>query len=83
MIHKLDTFLLRDEFRGILGKDLTEASCLRIVEIIKYIGEINQDDEIAHYMEDAFREAVLKTVDSNLAKLALSTSGIEFSRWCS
>lgn len=76
----IDFFKFRDEFSDLIAKPLTEASCLRILEIIKYIGD--SDDEVAHSMEDNFREVVLKQVDHPFAKLALKTSEFDFKRWC-
>lgn len=78
-----NTFKLRDEFEEILSQPLIEQSCLRVLEIIKFIGEVDHDDELAHSMEDDFREVVLKSIDHPLAKLALRTSEYIFARLCS
>lgn len=57
---------------------------------IRSIREIAHDDESAHADEDDFREEVLKFICkhgndqliSELARIALSTGEIKFSRWC-
>jgi hypothetical protein len=74
---------LRDEFRELVDKTITEDSCLRMVEIIRIIGEICRDDEVAHSFEDELKDAILKQVDHPLAKIALKTSIFSFSRWYS
>lgn len=70
---------LREECRDLIDSQLTIQSCERIIEIIKLLAE--DDDEVAHSLEDDFRDAVLKQIDHPLAKLALKTSKIGFSRW--
>lgn len=72
---------MRNEFDDLI-KDLKEENTPRILEIIKYIGEVDSDDEVAHSMEDKFREACLKAIDHPLAIAALKTSEFDFSRWC-
>jgi len=71
---------LRIECRDLIDSVLSLDSCTRIVEIINIL---SSDDEVAHSLEDDFREAVLKQIEHPLAKIALKTSDIEFSRWCS
>ncbi len=63
-------------------------------EVIARLGELRAragDDESAHGLEDALRHDVLKAIASGeqtyeecceLARLALSTTEIEFERWC-
>lgn len=59
-----------------------------VEKLYQSIVDASGDDEIAHGLEDEFRELVLKEVaDGNpnsfeLAKIALSTSEIKFLRWC-
>lgn len=72
------SFELRDEAHELIDSELTVDVCNRIVEIIRLL---SQDDEVAHCLEDDFREAVLKTIDHPFAKIALKTSNIDFSRW--
>ncbi len=73
---------LRIKCRELISSKLTEESCKEILSIIKAIGEDDSDDEVAHGLEDDFREAILKNIDHPLAKLALETSKFNFSRWC-
>lgn len=53
-----------------------------------HIKQSSADDELAHMLEDRFRDDVLKAIaggsaDSvELAKIALLTEAIEFARWC-
>jgi hypothetical protein len=67
------------EFSELINAEITIESAHRCVELIRLMAD---DDEVAHGMEDEFREAILKQLDSPLAKIALSTSNIKFSRWC-
>ena len=61
-----------------------------IKERIQAIKDCAGDDEAAHSMEDTLREEFIAYVHitsevehlSEKAKLILSTSEIEFSRWC-
>lgn len=64
---------------------------MTIEEVKKRIDEIKMkahDDEAAHGMEDSLREEVLEAIAfgahnaKELAKIVLTTSEIEFSRWC-
>ncbi len=70
---------LRIECRRLIEGKITEETCLQIVQIIKQLAD---DDEVAHSLEDEFREAVLLVVNHPLAKIALTTSEIRFARWC-
>lgn len=68
---------------------------MTIADALKLVREIeravaNMDDEKAHGLEDDLRERVLESIAANLAEdprelasVALSTSKLEFSRWCS
>ena len=72
---------LRVEFNNLLI-NLDEQKCNRCLDIIMEFGsEGADDDEVAHILESKLREAVLKTIDHPLAKLALKTEEISFSRW--
>lgn len=62
-----------------------------VVLAIREIREVSHDDEKAHAMEDDLREKVLVAVAHGritgdeareCAALALTTSDIEFARWC-
>lgn len=54
----------------------------RLLEIVKYMGEVDRDDELAHRMEDEVRSAYLRTLSDPVAKKVLSSSSFHFSRWC-
>lgn len=79
----MTAFELHDEFNSIVEAPLTEKSVRRALDIIKYIGEIDGDDEVAHSQEDSLRTAVLRQINDPLAKMALESEHFEFSRWCS
>jgi len=74
---------LRIKCRELIEQPLTIESCNEILTIIKDIGEVDSDDEVAHSLEDEFREAILKHIDHPLAKLALRSSEFNFARRCS
>ncbi len=77
--------------KKLLEGPLTPEVARRVVETIRFIAD---DDECAHALEDRLRERVLVCVaegcadaedteeDAELARIALSTRDIEFSRWC-
>ncbi len=79
-------FLLRsgdvpdDELVGLLEGDIAAA----ITGLIAFAS----DDEVAHAAEDNLRERVLRAIAltsgnaAALAKAALATSSVRFSRWC-
>lgn len=63
--------------------------------VVEYIRSVAGDDEVAHALEDALRAVVLQTIAdtvtlaktdrhdvAELARVALSTSELDFSRWC-
>lgn len=54
---------------------------LNIDLAVKTIEAMKDDDEIAHHMEKRLWEAVLKATDSDMAREALKSRDIEFSRW--
>lgn len=66
---------------------MTQDEARQWVERIK---DIADDDEVAHGSEDELREAVLKAIANGLpadeaqalARIALQTGEIRFSRWC-
>ena len=57
-------------------------------KMLKQIKAVQNDDEHAHILEDSMRQYALKLISNDhpesvkIAKLALSTSKLEFSRWC-
>ena len=59
-------------------------------EIVRAIERKKNDDEVAHSKEDSLRAGVLEEIAAGcsretaieLAKIALSTDDIDFSRWC-
>lgn len=58
-------------------------------QVVQRIEKSKNDDELAHFLEDELREAVLEVIAaanlgewSELAQIALSTKQIDFSRWC-
>jgi len=59
-----------------------------ILQAIQEIRDKRWDDEVAHSNEDALRRAFIETIAKRqdelgeLARLVLSTSEIEFARWC-
>jgi hypothetical protein len=62
---------------------------LAVKEAIKEIHRVAQDDETAHSLEDKLRANVLKAISNGkaedpkeMARLALTTSKIDFCRWC-
>jgi hypothetical protein len=64
---------------------------MTIDEVIQRIQAIkdNEDNyEVAHSLEDRLREDILKAIANGvdnaqeLAQLALTTSDLDFSRWC-
>lgn len=85
--------MTRTEAKALCRPSMSVDDARRVVEFIREQVEVN-DDEVAHAVEDKLREAVLEAIatgpvleldDSTyveLARLALSTRGIEFSRWC-
>lgn len=78
----MDFFKLRDEFYALAYQpSINLESAKRCLEIIKLIA-VEGDDEVAHGMEDALRDAVLRSIDHPLASIALQTSDIQFCRWC-
>jgi hypothetical protein len=58
------------------------------VSLVAALAE-DKDDEAAHAAEDALHQSVLKAIadgakaPADLAKAALKTKNIKFSRWCS
>lgn len=80
--YKYETEVQMDEeYKHLIESVLTEDSVKRILHIIRYFGEDAQDDETAHLMEKGLYAAVLKQIDTPLARLALESSKFEFSRW--
>lgn len=59
-----------------------------VEEWLAAIRTARHDDEVAHGMEDALREAVLIAIAAGvpdapaLARAALKTADIDFARWC-
>jgi hypothetical protein len=58
-------------------------------ECVETIAKVCDDDEVAHNLEDALYEAVLREFASghdgavpDLAREALKTKDIDFARWC-
>jgi hypothetical protein len=57
-------------------------------DMVEHIRATAEDDEHAHAKEDELRKRVLEAVlagsqhAQELAAIALSTAGIDFSRWC-
>lgn len=70
---------LRNEVDELMQTTCTEESIYRVLSVIQLLKE---DDEVAHGIEDDMRDWVLKAIDNPLAKLALTSSKICFSRWC-
>lgn len=72
--------------RSFEALDMSDATQVR--EGVRYIASIADDDEAAHGREDDLRERVLAAIASgaanasDLAREALRTSDIQFSRWC-
>lgn len=60
----------------------------QVQAVVDQIRAKADDDEAAHSLEDDLREGVLKAIaagaenPAELARLALTTSAIEFARWC-
>ena len=60
----------------------------KLKEMIENIIEERRDDERAHSLEDTMRAYALELIakkhpaSAEIAKLALSTSKLKFSRWC-
>lgn len=75
--------VLRNEFETLMDNAPTLVSIKRAIEIIKIIGEDDGDDEVAHAMERELHEQVLAELSetSELAKEALKTKDLDFSRW--
>lgn len=58
-------------------------------DALQHLKDIAHDDEVAHAFEDNVRHAVLERIArgateyKDMAAVALDTSCVEFSRWCS
>lgn len=75
---------ITDKFDNILKKRLTHEDVKDAVELIRTMGIVLSDNETAHGMEDKLKDAVLSqlAIDGNaLAKLALSSNEINYTRW--
>lgn len=73
---------VRAEFYRLLGSSKLSADGInRCVELIRIIGEGCGDCESAHGMEDELFVTVLQRSRSPLAKAALQTTKLNFSRW--
>lgn len=77
---QVEAYTLRAEFKRLI-KNFNIEKADRCLEIIKWIGEDDSDDEVAHSMEKAFWEACLKSIEHPLAMKALQTQEFDFSRW--
>ena len=60
-----------------------------VVNQLKYIRRIANDDEAAHAAEDSLHKDVLKAISEGTAsdpklcaRFALLTANIDFNRWC-
>lgn len=75
-----DEFALREEAQTLMEIiPMNEKQVMRVVTIIALL----QDDaEVAHGLEDDLHKAVLQSIDTPLAVLALQTRLLNFSRWC-
>jgi hypothetical protein len=68
--------------------EVPEMTCELAQQIVGAIAAESSDDEAAHVHEDALRERILIEVTKGhqdsveLARIALSTSEIDFCRWC-
>jgi hypothetical protein len=79
---QLNSFDLTKEFNLITADKLTETSAKRAVEIIRYVSEHLQDDEVAHALEDELYSTFIKQSQDPIAKLLLQTQELNFARWC-
>jgi 2-phospho-L-lactate guanylyltransferase (CobY/MobA/RfbA family) len=74
--------IARESFIKQMQKEVfTEADTISCVDLIKVVGP--EDDEMAHSMEKALWQRVLKELakDNAMAETALHTLDVDFSRW--
>lgn len=84
----------QDEFAALLDpkkNGMCTRTITRCIEIIKWVAQEEEDDEVAHSMEDDLREAVLEGMVRDgwsggscreMAAEVLKTRDLKFARWC-
>ena len=78
----------RERWDELMEEPVTLAHVQECVGLVKTMGEVCKDYEIAHAWEDNLREGVLMAVVNDepeakeMAIEALKTSSFQFARWC-